>query len=366
MTDAQPVTSSSPTARVPRGGQRLLRLASTVLAAGYLLGLVVVALAMPLVGERWWITTALLYLPRFGFALPLPVVVLALGLFGPRKLLLLLPLPLGVLLFPIMGLKLNLTADNSGPGGGAERGTLRVLSYNVAATDDADQVLAIIRGAAPDILLIQEHTDDFQEALDKAMPGLTRHREGQFGLVTRFPLEDVYLPSKIAIPGSPPRSARFVRYRLKTPLGSLQVFNVHPVSPRNGLEEARGDGLLQGLRQGRLGGKEGVAVMQANSFLRQRQVEEIVAEAGRSPQPTIIAGDTNLPDGSWIYRRALARYTDGFSAVGRGFGYTYPASRPWMRIDRILADHQLSFRRFSVLPQIASDHLAVLAELRLR
>ena len=82
-----------------------------MLAAGYLLGLVAVALALPLVGERWWITTALLYLPRFGFALPLPFVMLALVLFGPRRLLLLLPLPLLVLLFPIMGYKLNLTAD---------------------------------------------------------------------------------------------------------------------------------------------------------------------------------------------------------------------------------------------------------------
>jgi vancomycin resistance protein VanJ len=339
---------------------------SMVLAAGYLLSLVAVALSLPLVGERWWITTALLYLPRFGFALPLPVVVLALALFGPRKLLFLLPLPLALLLFPIMGLKLNLTADRSGPDSGAERGTVRVLSYNVAATDDPDEVLAVIRGADPDILVIQEHTDDLEEALDKAMAGRTRHRDGQFGLVSRYPIEDVYLPSKIAIPGSAPRSARYVRYRLKSPLGSLQVFNIHPVSPRNGLEEARGDGLLQGLRQGRLGGKEGVAVMQANSFLRRRQIEEITAEAARSPLPTIIAGDSNLPDGSWIYRRWLAHFTDGFSAVGLGFGYTYPAGRPWMRIDRILADEQLSFRRFWVLPQVASDHLAVLAELRLR
>ena len=96
-----------------------------------------------------------------------------------------------------------------------------------------------------------------------------------------------------------------MRYRLKTPLGPLHVLNVHPVSPRNGLEEARGDGLLQGLRQGRFGSAEGIAVMQGNSYLRQRQIEEIATEAARSPHPTVIAGDTNLPEGSWIYRRSL-------------------------------------------------------------
>jgi vancomycin resistance protein VanJ len=351
----------------PRGlAQRVLRGGSTVLAAGYLLGLVAVALALPLVGERWWITTALLYLPRFGFALPLPFVVLALVLFGPRKLLLLLPLPLLVLLFPLMGCRLNLTADSGSPDAAAERGTLRVLSYNVGSTDEPEQVLAAIRSVRPDIVLIQEHTDSLEETLAAGMPDFARHSSGQFAIASRFPIEDVYLPPKIPVEGSEPRSARFVGYRLKTPLGLLSVFNVHPVSPRNGLEEARGDGLLQGLRQGRFGSAEGVAVMQANSNLRAKQIEAIVAQAGRSPHPTVIAGDTNLPDGSWILRRWLSGFTDGFAQVGRGFGYTYPAGRAWMRIDRILVDQRLTVRTFAVLPDRASDHLAVMADIRLR
>jgi vancomycin resistance protein VanJ len=351
-----PSPSASLLARVLRGG-------SIVLAVGYLVGLVAVAVAFPMIGERWWITTALLYLPRFGFALPLPVVLLALALFGPRRLLLLTPVPLLLLLFPIMGCQLNLTAGSGDP---AERGTLRVLSYNVAATDDPADVLKVIQSARPDILLIQEHTSSLEAALQTTLADYSRHSAGQFSIATRFPIEDVYLPPKIAIEGSPPRSARFVRYRLKTPLGPLNVLNVHPVSPRNGLEEARGEGLLQGLRQGRFGSADGVAAMLANSHLRRRQIEEIAAEAARSPHPTVIAGDTNLPEGSWILRRWLGHFTDGFSAVGRGFGYTYPADRPWMRIDRILADPRLSFRRFEVLPDKASDHLAVLADLRLQ
>ncbi len=341
--------------------QRLMRWMAALLAGGYLLGLLAVALAFPLVGERWWITTVLLYLPRWGFALPLPFVLLALVLFGPRRLLLLLPVYLAVLLFPLMGARVNLFADSS-----TERGTLRVLSYNVASTDDPTEVLNTIRTARPDIVLIQEHTESLQAALEKELADFARHNAGQFAIASRFPIEDVYLPPQIAIPNSAPRSSRFVRYRLKTPLGPLHVINVHPVSPRNGLEEARGDGLLQGLRQGRFASSEGISVMQANSFLRQRQIEEIVIEADRSPHPTVIAGDTNLPEGSWILRRSLGRFSDGFAEVGRGFGYTYPANRPWMRIDRILVDHRLTVRRFEVLPDRSSDHLAVLADIRLR
>jgi vancomycin resistance protein VanJ len=347
--------------------QKVMRGASIVLFAGYLVGLVAVALALPLIGERWWITTVLLYLPRFGFGLPLPLVVLALVLFGPRRLLLLLPVPLALLLFPIMGLTVNLTADSGAPQEApAERGTLRILSYNVAATDDPEPVLQVIRAVKPDIVLIQEHTRSLEAALPAALGDFVQHRAGQFAIASRFPIEDVYLPPQIALPTSAPRSARFVRYRLKTPLGPLHVINVHPVSPRNGLEEARGDGLLQGLRQGRIATSEGISVMQANSYLRQRQVEEIVAEAARSPHPTVIAGDTNLPEGSWILRRCLSGFSDGFKEAGRGFGYTYPANRPWMRIDRILVDRQLTVRRFNVLSERASDHLAVLADIRLR
>jgi vancomycin resistance protein VanJ len=344
----------------PDRPQWLPRLASLLLAAGYMLGLIAVAVGLPMIGERWWVTTALLYLPRFGFALPLPVVVLALILFGPRRLLLGLPIALLLLLFPIMGLNLGLWATWRTPPTGP---VLRVLSYNIGGSNEPEEVLPAIRATRPDVVLIQEHNGGLETALGEALPGFARHSAGQFSIASRYPIEDVYLPPPIDIPNSPPRSARFVRYRLKTPLGPIHVLNVHPVSPRNGLEEARGDGVLHEIRQGRLGSSKGVTVMMANSFLRRRQAEQIAAEAKRSPHPTLIAGDTNLPEGSWILRHSFSEFIDGWSAVGRGFGYTYPASRPWMRIDRILTDPRLTFHRFEVLAEGGSDHRAVLAEI---
>ena len=79
--------------------------------------------------------------------------------------------------------------------------------------------------------------------------------------------------------------------------------------------------------------------------------------------PVVIAGDTNLPGLSPLLAKSYGQYTDGFSVAGRGFGYTFPAKRPWMRIDRVLADPRLRFLRFFTGSVIASDHLYVVAEL---
>ena len=97
------------------------------------------------------------------------------------------------------------------------------------------------------------------------------------------------------------------------------------------------------------------------------QLEAIAGQAARSSYPVLIAGDTNLPSLSWGLAHWLGDYQDGFTQRGRGFGYTFPSpKRPWMRIDRVLVDAHFRFLSFTVLRQIASDHLAVTAEVELQ
>ena len=328
----------------PRG-RHWLRLGSLILLAGYLVVLLLAIAGMGLVGERHWLTTTLLYAPRIAFALPLPLVTLALAQFGPRRLLWAIPAALWLLLFPFMGLQLGLARWLGGAAQARmdDRPRLLILSYNVAGAPSPDAVAAVVSGARPDILLIQEWNDSLEPALEATIGGFHRHRLGQFWVASRYPIVDVYVPPVIQLPQRRSRSSRFVRYRLLTPLGPVHVLNVHPASPREDLM--------------------GLASLTDNSLLRLRQAENIASEAGRSQAPVIIAGDTNLPVGSWIFRRTLGRYRDGFERAGRGFGYTFPAHRPWMRIDRILADQRLQFLRFHVLGSAqASDHLAVMAE----
>ena len=164
------------------------------------------------------------------------------------------------------------------------------------------------------------------------------------------------------------------RYTLDTPLGAIDLFNVHPFSPRAGFEALRGEGLRTQLRD-QLADPHvphGRAEVDANTSTREEQLVRITTAAAASKNPVIIAGDTNLPALSRLYAKYLdsgeGRWRDGFAHVGAGFGYTFPAQgsrrqMPWMRIDRILASRELRFLHFEVGGKGASDHCPVIADL---
>jgi endonuclease/exonuclease/phosphatase family metal-dependent hydrolase len=128
----------------------------------------------------------------------------------------------------------------------------------------------------------------------------------------------------------------------------------------------RGDGVRQQILRGELFNTRARTLVTQNTSLRLTQLQAIVASARESPDPVLIAGDTNLPGLSWAFAHWLGDYTDGFSAAGTGFGYSFPApGNPWMRIDRIMADQRFRFSDFHVINSYISDHFAVVADLEL-
>ncbi|HEY0715774.1 MAG TPA: endonuclease/exonuclease/phosphatase family protein [Polyangia bacterium] len=340
------------------------------LTIAYCFALVVVALALRFIGEGWWVTTTLLYLPRIVFALPLPLVAAVLLLLGSwRQILCLLPVPILLLLFPLMGLELSvgsLFKTGFKPArAAASAGKLRVLSFNVAAGDFAEAATKTILAANADVILMQEWDARVAVLLEPQLPHFHRSTNHQFSVLSRYPIADVFLPSLVPYLEANDRAARYARYRIRTPNGLVTILNIHPVSPRNGLERFRRLDLRTLMKSGGTGGAAGVAFLRRNAAMRWEETKAIAAEAARTSGPLIIAGDTNLPALSRIYGETLGDFRDGFSAVGRGFGYTYPAHQPWMRIDRILANSSLRFLRFEVLPGGGSDHRAVTADLAL-
>ena len=86
--------------------------------------------------------------------------------------------------------------------------------------------------------------------------------------------------------------------------------------------------------------------------------------AARESLPVSIAGDTNLPGLSAVFRRTLSRYSDAFRVAGWGLGYTFPQKFPFLRLDRILTNHKLRAVSFGVGCEGASDHLCVVAEIQ--
>lgn len=335
-----------------------LRRAIAIAALSYPVVLVVVLLLFRRVGERWWVTGMALYLPRIGWGLPLPFLV-ALILWARRpRLLWAQVLAFGVLWFGLMGFVVNWpSSTGAGP-------TIRILSYNVnSGAAGADAIDAEIARFSPDFVALEEvlYTQDSPvvAALRRRYPIVTGST--QFIVASRFPIVETTYPPKLPYYGAL-RSPRWLRYVVAAPLGRVAIYVLHPISPRESFQQLRGDGFRHEIASGRLfHGTHGPEV-QANNGLRRLQIATLAESALRDALPVIIAGDTNLPSSSEILGEQLGRFVDGFSAAGRGFGYTYPRKLPWMRLDRILANDRLRFIGFVVGASRASDHLCVVAD----
>ncbi len=308
------------------------------LSWAYLAALAALALALRLVGDRWWPVTLALYLPRPAFALPLPLFGLAAWRAGERRL----ALPLGaaalVLAFPLLGLTLSLPHPADG------RPTVRVMSYNVwYGRRGADALMREIDDGRPDVLAVEAWAPALLAPLRARLAGYDFDEGGDFLVASRWPIRAVRDPPPLD-DGLPPA---FRQYTLETPLGLIDLLVAHPWSPRQG---------IAGVREH----EPGRLVDDAD--VRRRQVAALADAAARAAHPVVIAGDLNLPGLSETFHRYLGGYRDGFAEVGNGFGYTFPAHRiPWMRLDRVLAGAGLRFVDFRVGGRGGSDHCPVVA-----
>jgi endonuclease/exonuclease/phosphatase (EEP) superfamily protein YafD len=340
--------------RIARGVRKLV----AFLAVAYPVVLVAAIASMRWVGEAWWVTAALLYLPRIGFALPLPFLSVALLAFRRKRLLLLQIVCLGLVMFPLMGFVPPIpTRAVQG------RPSLRVLTFNVnSCAGGVDAVVEEIDRFAPDVVLAQEiGGDDLPRLLRARYPAV--EVSGQFLIATRYSASSKVEPHAIPYQGKE-RSARFLKEAMDTPLGPIVFYNIHPISPRTGLYTLRTHGIRSLLRGASAGSLE------ADTGLRALQVKTFADAAATESDPVVIGGDFNLPGLSAVFGQYLSGYQDGFDGAGRGFGYTFPTNAkrwwPWMRIDRILADRRLRFTRFEVGTSLVSDHHCVVADLQLR
>ena len=322
-----------------------------MLAIGYPLALLILIVSLRLVGEKWWGTTIALYLPRAPFALPLLPLIVAIVWVGPRKLLWTQLVAFGLLL-TLLGFRLTWPTP---PTPGAL--PIRIVSCNInAGALGVGRILEPLRARDPDIIILQEVNNDGWPRLRQLVPGYYVHEFGQFWIASRWPIA-----SALA-------RGQFVQYRIQSPAGPFVLFNVHPISPRDGLETIRGDGIRHQFLRGDLFNTRARAVVAENTSVRLTELQAMVDSArSYASEPVIIAGDTNLPDLSWAFANLLGEYADGFSTAGSGFGYSYPSPRdPWMRIDRIMADKRhFRFRSFDVINNYISDHFAVTSELEL-
>jgi endonuclease/exonuclease/phosphatase (EEP) superfamily protein YafD len=236
-----------------------------------------------------------------------------------------------VLLFPVMGFRLGSTGKSDFP--------VRLATYNVYFGKLSRPALLDEIAAMPaDIILLQATYDSMSARVKERFPDRSMHHTDDFLLITRYKITSVEEPPPLSDGALP----KFVEYVLETDAGPLRVFNVHPFSPRHALFEDE----------------------QTNDNIRHReeQIAAVIAAAHRPGPPFVIAGDTNLPALSSMSRRYFADLHDAFDDVGFGLGYTFPAKRPWMRIDRALAKDGIRFVDVRVGKLGASDHRPVFVD----
>lgn len=335
---------------------------SKLLAVAYPLALAAVAFLFRFVGERWWLTTIALYLPRIGFALPLPVVAFLVWRKLPRAWLLSPLFALWLWLGPLMGFQLGHAREPA-----SEAGPVRVLSFNIGRGWEGMPAIANVLKASPaDIVCLQECSGyDAADLEGLFADEFNFHVEGQFFLATRYRIEEAYVPP--VGPGDR-GSSRYVRYRLRTPSGPIHVYNFHSTSPQEAFVGFRGEGLRSELLSGRLFSNTGaIKALEVTTAARVAQVRAAGADIAASTLPALLVGDTNLPTGSWAFASAFGGLKDAFAEVGFGFGYTFPWKRrfrdvPWMRLDRVLGNDKIRFLHYQMPPERASDHLALVVD----
>jgi endonuclease/exonuclease/phosphatase (EEP) superfamily protein YafD len=339
---------------------------ATLIAVGYPLGLLAAWLLLRFSGEGWWLPLVGLYAPPVGFLFPAPVALAVTWRWGTRRWFALQLAAVLLALFGLLGLELGLRHD----GHAAQNPrAIRLVSYNIdLGSRGVPAISAQVMKLQPNLVLLQEAQEGLAAPLGQAFAGWHTDQRDQFFIASRFPILDVRQPAQLryqAGEGGGTRAgeggAHFVAYTIDTDLGPIDVFSVHTTSPRDGLEDMRGQGFLYELRHGHMLLGRGADTLTFNAYRRRRQVEAVAAAVRSSSLPVIVAGDFNLPGLSRIVRDNLGDLDDAFVSAGRGFGYTYPSKLPFLRIDRIFTGRGLRPVDFRLGDPLASDHLCVSA-----
>nr|WP_232628932.1 endonuclease/exonuclease/phosphatase family protein [Methylobacterium sp. Leaf118] len=259
----------------------------------------------------------------------------------------------------------------AGPAAPAERAApgapVRLLTYNVRHCRGTDgrvapeRVAAVIAATGADIVALQEvdvgraRTGGLDQADEIArLAGLTAHfhpalhiAEERYGdaVLTRGPSRLVRagpLPGLLRRPGLEPRGALWVEVAVDG--RPLQVFNTHL-------------GLL---------GPERLA--QVEALLGPEWIGDPDCRA-----PVVLLGDFNATVWSRAYRRLAGRLRDARRVAahrdGLRRGATFPSRFPLVRIDHVFVGEGITVERVAVVdgagPRRASDHLPVLADIRM-
>ncbi|WBB65904.1 endonuclease/exonuclease/phosphatase family protein [Micromonospora sp. WMMD812] len=280
------------------------------------------------------------FLPWFGLFIP----VLLIGALWRRS-----ASAVAALLLPVvvwLNLFGGLLDDKSHPGG-----DLTVAQHNVGAANvDPAGTARDLAASGADVLALVELTEQargtYEQELASAYPYHTVH--GTVGLWSKLPLSDTE-PVDIKMDYGPlaatkPRDitmtyTRALRTTVTTDHGPLAVYVAHlgsaRVNPRAGFWTVHRDRNAQALGQ---------------------------AIAAERNERVVLLGDLNGTMDDRAFAGITSQLRSAQDAAGDGFGFSWPARFPVVRIDQILV-RGVEPESSWVLPATGSDHLPVAAKI---
>jgi endonuclease/exonuclease/phosphatase family metal-dependent hydrolase len=238
--------------------------------------------------------------------------------------------------------------------------SVRVMSYNIAAGNgDLARVADVIRAANADIIGLQEvdvHWSERSGFADQAAD-----LAAMLGMQVRF--GPIY-----SLPADGAGRREF----------GLAVLTQHPiiefhnhVIPRLSTQTDEPEpqpmpGFIEAVIDVR-----GTRIHVFNTHLDYRpdprvRVAQVAAMLRVMPQPSllhILIGDLNAPPSATELQPLFARFRDAWFD-DRGPGHTYPALAPERRIDYVLVSERFRITGARTITTLASDHLPVIADVR--
>jgi len=236
-----------------------------------------------------------------------------------------------------------------GEGGSLQGKTLTVMSANLLGITRGFEarsrtIIAEIRSARPDVLLLQEYTDRWHEVLSSVLSSELPYsrsvrRNDAFGtaIYSRHPFSQ---PVNLHVPLGT-REVPQVRAVIRLDGIKVAVYNIHLLPPVN----------LSYFAEHR------------------RQLADLLDVLDREPLPTIVCGDFNFtsrsPHAAALNRSGL---TDAHDLAGWGRGATWPVHGifrwlPGIRLDHLYLRAPLKAVDSRTGPITGSDHRPILVEI---
>ena len=234
---------------------------------------------------------------------------------------------------------------------------LSVMTYNVRLFNAykwiekdsvAEDIITLIRKAAPDILCIQEFYAEQESAFKDYPYQYIKHKNpnqknGQ-AIFSRFP---VIHKGSLEFPRT---SNNAIYVDVVKGKDTIRVYNLHLESLR--IQPESEDWAQEG--SGNMYRRMGAA------FATQQNQATIFEEHKKMcSYKTIICGDFNNTQYSNVYRRLKKGMKDSFKAAGSGFGRTFNFGYFPIRIDFILADETMTIHAHKNYTENYSDHFPV-------